>query len=297
MLGLSRALACRPADPPPPPDATASAAPSGAPATGLPRSTARATTSAWTPGPSAALLAQFPTRERWPSGPGVVCSDTPCGKEEVCCSGTGECIPAANAAGCTTNDVVRCDESSDCPGAERCCSGLVDNGTLTTCATAERCARAWDRPGGFGLPAHEVCGRGGHCKDPAKVCVELEGEPSGGRCLSPVPRVACDGDRDCPADRPWCFWDLASHQAECVPRGSWYTKPGIFECDGTADCPGGVCCGGIEMSYCGTVECTPELAYAMRLCRSDRDCALDDGRQVPCAQDPRMPPGMGVCAW
>lgn len=234
------------------------------------------------------------------TGKGVRCGDVTCADDELCCAGeagrTPTCTKKGAEASCKESGglTASCDESSDCPEDELCCLGATKTGTLVTCATKQRCSEAWDGPGQLMIPAREVCAPGGTCKTPGRVCVHES-------CLSSKARVACGTSEDCPSDAPWCFWDSAAKRGECVERGPWAGEPGVFECDGVSDCPGGACCGSgrnmTEQSFCGTVECTPDLAYAARLCRTDADCVLDDGRKVPCSLSSDTLPGIGTCSW
>jgi len=250
----------------------------------------------------AALRARFPDSERWPSGPGVACGTERCAVGAVCCEASSprQCLPSARASECTQggNLAAFCDESTDCAGAERCCQGITDDGILATCATPARCARTWDRPGGFGIPAQEICARGGRCKNPAYTCVDAKDDSvSGGQCVSARARVRCGAAGECPTDRPWCLWDAARHIGECIPRGAWRREPGVLECDSAADCPGGQCCGtGQSATFCSTTECEPELAYAPMVCSSPKDCVAA-GRVATCEPDESLPPGMGGCSF
>jgi hypothetical protein len=201
---------------------------------------------------------------------------------------------------CTkTGDPVLCDESSDCAASQRCCSGRTEEGTLTECVSAARCATFWDRPGGYMIPAKEICIRGGTCKGKDTVCVAaaLASSISGGQCVSSKARVACESKKDCPDDRPWCFWDAKSKKGECIPRGPWLREDGVFECDDHTDCPGGLCCGGNASSFCSAAECDPGLAYAAILCRTAKDCGENPGNVASCGIDDQLPNGLGTCGW
>lgn len=230
----------------------------------------------------------------------MFCGGKTCAAGEFCCEADSGSPPACmkkdREAACrqTNATVSYCDESSDCTGGQMCCAGLTENGVLQICATKARCAESWDRPGASMTPANEVCARGGSCATPGYVCV-------GQACMPSASRVACGTSTDCPEDKPWCFWDAAAKRGECIERGEWAGEAGVFECDGASDCPGGACCGSgmnmSEQSFCGTVHCTPELAYASRLCRTDADCVLNDGRKVPCSPAPDTLPGIGICNW
>lgn len=187
-----------------------------------------------------------------------------------------------------------CDESSDCPASQRCCSGRTDDGNLTACVTPARCARYWDRPGGFMIPAQEICRNGGSCKGQGLVCIPAtrERSVSGGQCVSATARVA-----DCPAEKPWRFWDAETKQAECIPRGPWLREDGVLECDDHADCPGGMCCSSGRGTFCSAAECDPGLAYAGITCRTAKDCGKNEGNVASCIPEERLPPGTGTCGW
>ena len=251
----------------------------------------------------AALEARFPPAEPWASGPGVACGEKRCGPGEVCCEGTvpKQCVARARASECMAggNVVAACDESSDCPGAERCCEGHTDDGILAECASPARCARTWDRPGGFGLPATELCARGGRCKDPAYTCIAVDDTSvSGGACVSKRARVRCGDAGECPSARPWCLWDAERKSGTCIPRGPWRREPRVLECDTADDCPGHECCGnGQSGTFCSTTECTPELAYAPMVCRTLEDCERQATLVATCDPDESLPSGMGMCSW
>ncbi|MFO0548122.1 MAG: hypothetical protein U0271_07025 [Polyangiaceae bacterium] len=247
----------------------------------------------------AALQAAYPAESNWPSGKGVYCLDKTCGPNEFCCMAAngGFCMAKGTEDQCTAIDVY-CDESSDCPGAERCCVGNRDDDRLAECASAARCARFWDSPGRLMIPAHELCGRGGSCKDPLKTCVteKMGDSVSGGRCLFTKSRVRC-GEESCPSKEPWCYWDPETQSGECIPRGPWYGEDGVFECDEPSDCPGQYCCGSLRWSMCGTAECEPALAYGFMLCKTSKDCVVFEGKQGRCEPQPELPGGTGACSW
>lgn len=257
----------------------------------------------------ATLRAGYPQLPPWPGGPGAYCDGGPCPRGEVCCQdGAGRhCIPDREEKACLERGgtVSHCDETSDCAKGELCCAGRVEpsDAVLAACVTPARCDRPWDRPGGYGIPAAEVCRRGGTCGRPDDVCIDdttsVVFNLSGGRCVSSRARVACGEGRDCPADRPWCYWNEQLRRGECIPRGAWMYEDGVLACDGTADCnDGAVCCGGGSMttSYCGH-GCDPELAYAPRLCRALADCAGYADRPVSCDREEDLPDGLGTCGW
>ncbi len=195
--------------------------------------------------------------------------------------------------------VAFCDESSDCTASDRCCAGRTDDGTLVTCVSERRCSTFWDRPGGYMIPAKEICARGGSCKSNDTVCVPAPSDTSvsGGQCVSSSARVACESKADCPIEKPWCFWDAATKRGECIPRGPWLREEGVLECDDHADCPHARCCGGGALTFCSPAECDPGLAYAAIMCRTAKDCGQNPGSVASCMPDERLPNGLGTCGW
>lgn len=284
--GLARAIASTPEAAPPP-----SAAPP-------------VTASDAVPPPAlsgfAALSARFPPREAWPHGPGVFCGEKVCAAGEACCNEapTPRCVPADTPGECSA--LLRCDESSDCAASLYCCLGRVDNDAFKSeCVTRARCDHHWDRPGGYGLPAQEICGRGGSCKTSAHTCVPQDDSiVSGGQCVSSAARTSCGTAGECPAERPWCFWDEERTTSECIPRGPWLGEDGVFECDSRGDCPGGTCCGYSDKTRCcplATVD--KELAYANEVCKTNRDCSSPGDVCHPYTKEPphQLAPGLGAC--
>ena len=208
-------------------------------------------------------------------------------------------MPKGRARECMkTGSPAFCDESSDCAASDRCCEGRTDDGSLTTCVNEARCATFWDRPGGYMIPAKEICARGGSCKTGHTVCVAAPTTSvSGGQCVSAEARVACESKSDCPEDKPWCFWDVEAKKGECIPRGPWLREEGVLECDDRSDCPGAMCCGGSALTFCSAAECDPGLAYAAIMCHTAKDCGENPGNIPFCTPDPRLPNGLGTCAW
>lgn len=248
----------------------------------------------------AALSARFPIPDAWPHGPGVFCGDKACGANEACCNDapSPRCVRADAPGECS--DLVRCDESSDCGASQYCCLGRIDNYTFKSeCASKARCDQYWDRPGGYGLPAQEICARGGTCKDPTRTCIpEQNSLVSGGQCVSSAARATCGAAGECPAARPWCLWDEERTASECIPRGPWLGEEGVFECDSRGDCPGGTCCGSSVGSRCcplATVD--KELAYAIEICKSSKDCSAPGDVCHPYTSEPprQLAPGLGSC--
>ncbi len=115
--------------------------------------------------------------------------------------------------------------------------------------------------------------------------------------MSAKGRVRCGSKKDCPADKPWCFWDGEAKQGECIPRGPWLREEGVLECDEHKDCPGGMCCAGNTQTFCSAGECDPGLAYAAIVCRTARDCGHNEGNVADCGPDARLPDGLGTCGW
>jgi hypothetical protein len=265
-----------------------------------------------TPLTFAALRSEFEEGPPAIRGPGVLCGSAPCGRDEVCCNpdwNEPSCIDAGDEASCPRT-IVRCDESSDCPGDERCCGGRLDgDGFLVTCASPERCSVPWDSPGHYMIPASEVCSHGGTCKTPLTECIgDSDSTVPSGSCVSTVARVACGTGVDCPAEQPWCYWNVETKQGECIPRGPWRGRPGVLECDGEGDCPRGLCCSyGAATTVCGTTECHPDLAYAPQVCRTAKDCGdytrpfgVGETPEVwpgTCEPDQGGPDGLGNCSF
>lgn len=246
-------------------------------------------------------------RERFPvplnlSGPGVACSEDRCVKGQICCRlADARCLPADQEAACLAGvgrglpEAAACDESSDCSAGQRCCRGRLDGDRLAVrCVPADRCDRPWDRPGGFGLPAQEVCVAGGRCAKPGTACVA--GTDGFGECESAASRVTCGAAGLCPAERPWCFWDAAARTSECIPRGPWLREKGVLACDDNSDCPGLFCCAGNGTTFCSK-ECEPELAYAPLACRSAVNCYRPPPLVPSCTPAEDLPPGLGTCSW
>jgi hypothetical protein len=201
----------------------------------------------------------------------------------------GECI-----------NLLHCDESSDCGTSLYCCLGRIDNYDFKSeCATKARCDQFWDRPGGFGLPAEEICARGGSCKSAARTCIaDANSLVSGGQCVSSSARASCGRAGECPAERPWCLWDSGRTQSECIARGPWRGEEGVFECDSRSDCPGGTCCAySGHTSCCASANVSEGLAYAQEVCKKNSDCT---GPGQVChlyTKDVRnqLAPGLGTC--
>lgn len=247
------------------PSATESAFPSAAPAlSGL-----------------AGLQAKFPVANGPRTGPGVACGSATCTAGQVCCAGVEpSCVEAASAASC---DALSCDESIDCAKNERCCMGRTGpDHIIAECVAERRCTALWDRPGGSGIPAREVCALGGKCSTSGQVCIASDDGAPSGECVSAVARADC-GSVECGGDTPWCLWSPTTKQGLCVPRGPWHSSEGVFECDARADCPGGRCCafaGG--SSCCSDAQADPELGYGPVLCRTAADCVRSTLGQAHC---------------
>ncbi len=285
------------------PEASSAALVPPATATGNATATASETASASTAQPAlcgfAALEAKFPPEEAWPHGPGVFCGDKTCAAKEACCNEapTPRCVPADAPGECSY--LLHCDEPSDCGTSLYCCLGRIDNYAFKSeCATKARCDQFWDRPGGYGLPAEEICARGGSCKSAARTCIpDAKSVVSGGQCVSKSARASCGRAGECPAERPWCLWDEARTQSECIARGPWLGEEGVFECDSRADCPGGTCC-----SYSGYTRCCASanvsegLAYAQQVCKKPSDCNPGEVCHLYTKDQPNLlAPGLGTC--
>lgn len=280
-LALASLGACRTppdATPPPDPSLSASVAPT---ASADPTATVASTSAAATPPPTPAKtladLQGLASREPpWPSGPGVACGEVRCGVGELCCQGAEpRCLPLARENECldARGTALRCDESSDCGAGKICCFGVIYHRQAhrVSCETPSVCAVPLSRPGSFPIPGAELCARGGSCRSAKLVCVADDDMPSGGRCISNVGTVACNGGKPCPADRPFCLWSAATRTGECIPRGPWDHEEGVYACDGPENCVGTPCCTAGQRSLC-SMDCEESFRFAEYVCHRDADC-------------------------
>lgn len=121
-----------------------------------------------------------------------------------------------------------------------------------------------------------------------------------------LPPVRCGGAERCPADKPWCVWDVPAQTGTCVPRRDTHA---ILRCSSERDCEQeSACCWmGIEGgdSFCGSI-CMDLGASTVMLCSSDSECyyinqlvraALTDKRPWRCVPIPdgAAPPGYKAC--
>ena len=296
-IALASVSGCRSRATPPSPPSTATAPLTTTSSAPIPSPSAARTSDE--PQTFAELRALFPERPPWPRGKGVACGDGRCRVGELCCE-SGErrvCMSGGRRASCAWATAVECDDSSDCAGEQLCCHGLLNpRESLVACASPKRCAVPWDRPGGSGIPAREICARGGACRSKGKVCIASETEVSGGECVSEVARVGCGAAGACPPDRPWCFWNADTKTGECIPRGPWLRRRGVLACDDPGDCPGELCCGGDRYTFC-SVECWPGVGNAAVVCRDVSNCEDYEGRTRTCDPDESLPNGLGTCGW
>jgi len=181
--------------------------------------------------------------------------------------------------------VEYCDDSSDCPRGEACCSGAVwgDAGYSaclplgpdgsSPCELAERCRE--------GLPCAIA---GSVCRNGACALAEVALACGAGRCTAAAP-VCCheaDGATSC----------VAHGDERCSPERGRYP----MECRSPADCPLGMaCCSGYGTTYCAGSCINCGLA-----CVTDADCPAEhEGfRRLGCVPtDPDQRPPHRVCSF
>ncbi len=172
-----------------------------------------------------------------------------------------------------------CDDSSDCPRGQACCSGtLWSDGSYSACLPlgpdgSSRCELA------------ERCLEGLPCATAGSVCRH-------GACARATVDLGCGAAR-CTASAPICCHE-ADGASSCVAYGDERCSPerGRFpmECRSPADCPPGlVCCSGYGTTYCAGTCINCGLA-----CVTDADCPAEhEGFRlqgcVPTEPDQRPP--------
>jgi hypothetical protein len=156
--------------------------------------------------------------------------------------------------------VFLCDDSTDCPTGQVCCSQWLWSG-----AGMFACVPASDT-GNLVCDFHERCA-GDTCRTRDTHCVKKE-------CRRIGVQVTCNGVT-CDKDTICCQRSLEkppSCERTCEPANQ-DDRVFEFECSKTDHCPPGAFCqAGMLGSYCSK---SIDTANAVVLCESDADCAPD----------------------
>jgi hypothetical protein len=178
--------------------------------------------------------------------PGTFAGTVQCGqetcrvRESICVVKEGaapRCVPIAERTqhgqhGKSEDNVIDCDDNSDCAAGEQCCAGQYWGGTgphMHVC-TKDRCMEAIACVPASGCPTGLTCKVGpggfGHCE--------------------PIPGVQC-GNVRCKGATPLCCWDATNRKGRCVADpGPSNPCTGDDEeslrCRGRKDCGGYDCC-------------------------------------------------------
>lgn len=182
--------------------------------------------------------------------------------------------------------LATCDDSTDCPAGQVCCSQWLWSGAGmfecipgpatgdSVCDYAERCA-------------------GDSCATRGTACV-------GGECRLANPRIKCGGVV-CGKEAPVCcmraFEGPATCERDCKPANE-ESQAFEFECSSSAGCPPGASCqAGMFGSFCAQMV---DTANAVTLCESDADCPKDGcewiGKKTPPVCKEGHSPGFTHCA-
>ena len=169
------------------------------------------------------------------------------------------------------DELYLCDDSTDCPEGQVCCSQWLWSGAgLLACLPA---SEAGDQVCDY----HERCA-GDTCRTRDTHCVKNE-------CHRVDALVTCSGVA-CSGDRPVCcqrgFQTPPTCERDCEPA-SEEDRVFEFECSRSEHCPPGAWCqSGMFGSYCAK---SIDFANAVMLCESDGDCMPDGcewlGKKAP----------------
>lgn len=164
------------------------------------------------------------------------------------------------------SDLAYCDDSSDCPANQVCCSnwGPGSGNSHSLCVPAAR-----DKSNVCELS--EPCVEGQPCATASTHCHR-------GSCELDNPRVRCAGVV-CEGATPVCCTTDPDKPPRCAAADQCEAKPdsGPFpranECSGPSSCPKGmVCQRNIMSTYCSGMV---DGANARLVCETDKDCPKD----------------------
>lgn len=160
------------------------------------------------------------------------------------------CAPAGDTS--AVQEVARCDDSGDCPKAQRCCRDHLGGEHLQRHCSAKACEFL------------EVCDQGAPCRTPGTRCDR-------GECRK-VAQVACAG-ATCSGPESMCCTSERLTDYACRPSAACDPFFPRIECTGPADCPDGQDC---ELTQGKSATCRGgmhDIANTGVACRTDRDCA------------------------
>ncbi len=179
-----------------------------------------------------------------------------------------------------------CDDSTDCPSGQACCSQWLWSGaSLLECIAVS--------PSG-----ESVCDYGERCV--ADSCVTRGTRCGDGECRRTDARVKCAGVV-CGKDAPVCcqrgFEGKPACERDCKAAGE-DSRAFEFVCSGPDGCPAGTTCqAGMFGSYCARLV---DTANAVTLCESDADCPKDGcarmGKSAPPVCKEGHSPGFAHCS-
>ncbi len=193
-----------------------------------------------------------------------------------------------------SQDIVRCDDSSDCAASDRCCkiSGL----RLCVTRAHEFCVDEFCEE-----KCREVCKEGGSPCPHGTTCDRAIGaqvldDENGieGVCRAPADRATCADQVRCPAEKPVCVASKSSEPPTCEAETSELVRAFravAFRCTRQGDCKAGESCmfgARSQIAFCGawkhdsfnalvcdpggTVPRLPSAAELQRVCRGDANC-------------------------
>lgn len=262
------------------PPLTSSSAPASAPDTAPAASLARAPVASGSAPAATFAPPAVSVPPRAASGPGkIACGSALCdATKETCCQlftegaaprcvlrvaeerGAGvsppawplvvSCAPAGDTS--AVQEVARCDDSGDCPKAQRCCRDHLGGEHLQRHCSARSCE------------FFEVCDQGAPCRTPGTRCDR-------GECRK-VAQVACSG-ATCAGPESLCCTSEKLTDYACRPSAACDPFFPRIECTGPADCPDGQDC---ELTQGKSAMCRGgmhDVANTGVACRTDRDCA------------------------
>lgn len=167
--------------------------------------------------------------------------------------------------------VGMCDDSTDCPAGQVCCSQWLWSGAGTF-----ECKNA-SPDGASACDFHEPC-VDGSCATRGTTCVN-------GECRKAGAKVRCAGVV-CGDDAPICclrdFNGTPKCERDCRAADP-ESRAVDYECSSSAGCPAGATCqAGMFGSFCASLV---DTANAVTLCESDSDCPPDGcawlGKKTP----------------